>query len=113
MGIRTLQVDNLAKELDDLREMKALGDELLDEERLADLLDLEDELGDLRTGHAQNAQMIAARDFVEFAQYFAADIGAESNEWPYDSIDWQAAAEQLEMDYTAVEFDGKDWLVRV
>jgi hypothetical protein len=113
MGIRTLQVDDLAKELEDLQEQKELGDELLDEERLADLLELEDELGDLRTGHAQYAQMIAARDFVEYAQEFAAEIGADSNDWPYDSIDWKAAAEDLAIDFSQVEFDGKDWLVRV
>ena len=113
MGIRALQVDDLAKELEDLQEQKELGGEL-DEERLADLLELDDELGGLRSGAAQSEYLIAARDFVEYAQELADDIGlADTTEWPLYCIDWERAASELEMDFTQVEFDGKDWLVRV
>jgi hypothetical protein len=112
MGIRTLQVDDLAKELEDLQEQKELGAEL-DEERLADLLELDDEIA--LGGAAEGETLIAARDFVEYAQELAEDVGAapDTTQWPLYCIDWKWAARELEMDYTQVEFDGKDWLVRV
>jgi hypothetical protein len=46
--------------------------------------------------------------FTEYAKQFADDIGAISDDakWPCNHIDWDAAAEELQVDYTPVEYDG-------
>ena len=52
--------------------------------------------------------------FEEYAQQFAEDIGAikETSEWPCDCIDWERAARELQMDYSAIEFDGVTYWMR-
>lgn len=46
--------------------------------------------------------------FREYAQELAEEIGAINPEarWPLGCIDWDQATRELQMDYTAVEFDG-------
>lgn len=60
------------------------------------------------------ATCIADSYFVEYAQQFAEDIGAINREasWPNDCIDWDKAAEELQQDYTSIEFDGVTYWVR-
>lgn len=50
--------------------------------------------------------LIADHYFVEYAREFADDIGAvDANaDWPTAHIDWERAAEALQMDYTSIEF---------
>ncbi len=53
--------------------------------------------------------------FEEFAREEAENIGAfnaRENSWPYNCIDWQRAAEELQYDYTSVEFDGETYWYR-
>lgn len=52
--------------------------------------------------------------FKEYAQELAEDIGAvkPDAQWPYTCIDWEKAAEELQADYTAVEFDGVTYWIR-
>ena len=52
--------------------------------------------------------------FEEYARELADDIGAiDANaSWPLSCIDWEQAARELRMDYTAVEFDGVTYWVR-
>ena len=52
--------------------------------------------------------------FEEYAKELAEDIGAIAGgvQWPLHHIDWQAAAEALQMDYVPVEFDGVTYWVR-
>lgn len=52
--------------------------------------------------------------FTEYAQELAEDIGAVKDDtgWPGRHIDWDAAADELKQDYTAVEFDGVTYWVR-
>lgn len=52
--------------------------------------------------------------FEEYAQDFAEEIGAVSNfpEWPCDCIDWERAAREHQMDYTAVDIDGTTYWYR-
>ena len=52
--------------------------------------------------------------FTEYAQELAEDIGAISSDaqWPLYCIDWERAARDLRVDYTAVEFDGTTYWVR-
>lgn len=52
--------------------------------------------------------------FEDYAREFAEDIGAIPSDysWPASHIDWEAAAEALQMDYTSVEFDGVTYWFR-
>lgn len=46
--------------------------------------------------------------FTEFAQEEAESLGMVDSDvkWPYTCIDWDKAAEELQQDYTSVEFRG-------
>lgn len=52
--------------------------------------------------------------FNSYAMELAEDIGAinANAAWPNNCIDWDQAARELRMDYTAVEFDGVTYWVR-
>ena len=52
--------------------------------------------------------------FVEYAQELAEDIGAIASDagWPYTCVDWEQAAHELQMDYTALEFRGVTYWAR-
>jgi antirestriction protein len=109
---------DLADELDTLREMQDADD--FDALRFDALQSLESEMqswgaDDLRdAGDSYEPTMIAERDFVEYAQELAEDIGAVPADltWPMYCIDWERAARELRHDYTSVTFDGDDYLIR-
>jgi hypothetical protein len=52
--------------------------------------------------------------FKAYAEQLANDIGAiDSNEkWPLTCIDWDQAARELQMDYTAIEFGDVTYWIR-
>jgi hypothetical protein len=52
--------------------------------------------------------------FKEYAMELAEDLGAIDNNasWPMTCIDWEQAARELQMDYTAVDFDGVTYWIR-
>jgi hypothetical protein len=52
--------------------------------------------------------------FEDYARELAEDIGAikGTESWPLGYIDWEAAAEVLQMDYSAIDFDGVTYWVR-
>lgn len=58
--------------------------------------------------------MIPDHLFEGYAQELAEDIGAigKDNQWPLYCIDWKHAAEELQMDYSEVEVDGKTYYFR-
>jgi antirestriction protein len=60
------------------------------------------------------ATLIRDSYFVTYAQELADVIGAIPRDagWPCTCIDWEQAARELRMDYTAVEFDGITYWVR-
>lgn len=84
-----------------------------DRERLAALEELADEIGE--TTMRDGETMIPEDEFEDYARDFAEDIGAIDSEarWPACHIDWEAAADDLRMDYTPVTFDGTDYWVRL
>jgi hypothetical protein len=57
---------------------------------------------------------ISENYFEEYAQEFAEDIGAISkdSQWPLNHIDWEAAARELKMDYSTVEYDNETYYYR-
>lgn len=60
------------------------------------------------------ATLIADHYFETYAQEFAEDIGALSGDaqWPANHIDWKAAAEELQQDYSSVTFGETEYWVR-
>lgn len=58
--------------------------------------------------------LVADSHFEDFARNEAEELGLikEDAEWPYNHIDWDAAATSLKSDYTSVTFKGDTYLVR-
>jgi len=90
-----------ADEDDDARELLALR---------ALAAEGEDYAPDWRHGEA----LIRDDYFTTYAQQFADDIGAINREatWPLCHIDWDAAAESLKQNYSAIDYDGVSYWVR-
>jgi uncharacterized protein (UPF0335 family) len=88
--------------------------------------DASDEAEELRTLKALAGQcegygdweygetLIARSYFQTYAQELTQDIGAVDPRapWPLNCIDWEQATEELEADYTIVDFDGEEFLMR-
>lgn len=57
---------------------------------------------------------IAAEYFTGYAQELAEDIGAiDANAaWPLRHIDWQAAADELKVDYNSFTLEGNEYFIR-
>jgi len=105
-----LDMDDLATELDELREARDDGEEY-DEDRLEALEDLEAELGNLNAAREMGPFIAEGRSFEDYAMEVAEEIlGIDVSAWPAFHIDWERAANELQMDYTAVEFDGTTYL---
>lgn len=85
-----------------------------DDQELAALLALQEEAEGYAEDWQYGAQLIRDSYFEDYAQEFAEEIGAvdRNARWPNDCIDWEKAAEELQMDYTSVEFDGVTYWVR-
>ena len=75
-------------------------------------------LADEASGYAADWQhgeiLIHDSYFKDYAMELAADIGAIDNNasWPLTCIDWDQAARELQMDYSAVDFDGVTYWIR-
>jgi hypothetical protein len=87
-----------------------------EEQELEELHELESELGMTLEAADQNGLYFIDEDyFVEYAKEFAYDVGAIDSDavWPCTHIDWDAAADELRMDYTEVEYEGSTYLVQI
>lgn len=58
--------------------------------------------------------LIRDSHFRDYAMELAEDIGAIKSDatWPNNCIDWDQAARELQMDYSAVDFDGVTYWIR-
>lgn len=84
-------------------------------EGLCDELGIDHDPDALRSyADSYDPALIADSYFERYAEELAEDIGAipHDAQWPANRIDWEAAADDLRMDYTAVTFDGNDYLMR-
>lgn len=83
---------------DELRILKALADEA------------SGYAADWRYGET----LIRDSYFRDYAMELADDIGAvlDNAQWPMTCIDWDQAARELQMDYSAVDFDGVTYWIR-
>ena len=85
-----------------------------DAAELAALKSLEEDAEGYCPDWRHGASLIRDTYFEEYARQLAEDIGAidRNATWPACHIDWEAAAEALQQDYTSVEFDGVTYWVR-
>lgn len=113
-----LDLRDLAKELEDLQSRADDEDDELDEfelARLEALKGLESELGDLGRYSRNEPTAIADSSFEDYARETASDLyGKEIDQarWPFDHIDWSAAADALQQDYRSFEFEDETYWVR-
>lgn len=93
------------------------------EELRAELAPLESLLEDLAgyggdhqwEGQWYPVSLIRDSYFEDHARELAEDIGGSdirNASWPFNCIDWQKAAEQLQQDYSSVEFGGVTYWYR-
>lgn len=97
--------------------LKAIPKKERDEWERAELRSLK-ALAEEAGGYSSEWQygMLFIRDshFEDYAEQYAEEIGAISSDyqWPLSHIDWGAAADALQMDYTSYDFDGVTYWAR-
>jgi len=107
---------NRKVELIDLRDDEECEMDSSEEFELDELIELESELGmTLEAADQAGLYFIDEDYFEDYARELACDTGAITNdhEWPANCIDWEAAADELRMNYTEVEYDGHSYLVQL
>ena len=98
---------------EDLRpDENALDDD--EQAELGLLLDLAREGEDNCEDWPYGETLIRADYFTEYAQDLADDIGAigDNLDWPLRHIDWEAAAEELKIDYSELDFGNATYYAR-
>jgi hypothetical protein len=83
-------------------------------EELKALRALDSEGRDATSEWSHGEALIRDSYFEDYAMQLADDIGAidRNAEWPVNCIDWKQAAEQLQQDYSSVNFEGEDYWIR-
>jgi hypothetical protein len=83
-------------------------------DELAALKALADEASGYAADWEHGETLIRDSYFEEYAQELAEDCGMVNANatWPNNCIDWDQAARELQMDYTAVDFDGVTYWIR-
>lgn len=82
------------------------------QEELDELNRLENEVGD---EWLHGCTLIPEDDFKDYAMDLAEDIhGAaiKNADWPFSCIDWQQAADDLQADYSSVDYEGETYWFR-
>ena len=86
-------------------EREAWDDSAEEREELERLLQLRKDCCSDEDEWQYGVQLINDDYFEEYAEELADDIGLlKGYEWPLNCIDWSAAAQQLQQDYSSVEF---------
>ena len=83
-------------------------------DELAALVALADEASGYAADWHHGEALISDDYFEEYAQQLAEDCGMVKADagWPNHHIDWEAAADELKQDYTAVDFNGSTYWIR-
>jgi hypothetical protein len=88
-------------------------DESSDAEELKALLALQEEAEGYASDWQYGCALIRDSHFEEYAEELVKDIGDLPRELPgYIEIDWKKTAENIQVDYTSVDFDGVTYWVR-
>lgn len=108
------RIEELEAELEELFEADNVDDfEGAEELRL--LVALAAEGKDAAEDWNFGVTLINDSHFEAYAEEYAEEIGAidpSAASWPLMHIDWAAAADDLQQDYTSIEFDGETYWVR-
>jgi hypothetical protein len=86
-----------------------------DQEELSALRALEDDASGYSDDWRHGATLIRDSYFEDYARETAEDMhGSEMRaaSWPFDCIDWEQAAGELQQDYTSVEYGDETYWVR-
>ena len=100
-------------ELDDEDFLEEWQNTTSDGEEHKSIADLEEEINSSEWRHG--LQLIADSYFTQYAEELAEDLGITSSkfqDWPYNCIDWEKAASELQYDYSCVDFDGETYWYR-
>ena len=103
-----LRASELQARLIELQEYEA---DLDDDERaeLAALL----EIDDLEYLATDGAVLIAESEFEDYARSYAEETTAHAfDTWPFYCIDWEYAANELQHDFTVIEYAGQSYYTR-
>ena len=90
-------------------------DESDEGQELAKLKTFAEEVESSSSDWTYGATLIHEDYFEDHARELAKDLGdynSKNERWPYTCIDWEKAAEELQQDYTSVDFDGETYWVR-
>ena len=81
---------------------------------LDELYALRDEAQPLTDSWESGTTLVREDYFPAYAHFYARDIGRieDEGEWPYDYIDWQAAADDLRTDFASLSFRGATYWLR-
>ena len=77
-------------------------------EELDELCAMRDEIPEWQRGET----LIAEEDFAEYAEELADDLYEVEQHWPFNHIDWDAAADELKSDYSSIDYQGTTYLYR-
>lgn len=89
-------------------------EDFIDSSDLEELTDLEDLESAGIYGWEDGVTLILESRFEDYARDFAYDVieGFSEDQWPYTCIDWKQAANDLQMDYSSVDFGEETYLYR-
>lgn len=103
-------------DLDDSGVVRALKGFDLDEsdrDKLATLLEFRWEAKPYARDWSSGVELINEDYFEKYAREYSDQVHLGSvAQWPYNHIDWEAAAEELKKSFTRVDFDGENFYVR-
>jgi hypothetical protein len=91
------------EELEDLEDEERTEE---DDTELALLRKFSDQASDYASDWPHGVTLIRDSYFEKYAKEHAEEGDDKVDDWPYNCIDWKKAAEDLQTDYTAIEFDG-------
>lgn len=87
-----------------------------DEERELDVLRALAVEGEGFSDWSYGETMVRDSYWEEYAQEVANDLGymdaENAGSWPFNCINWERAARELQMDYSSIDFDGVTYWIR-
>jgi hypothetical protein len=111
LDLADLDEEDDAEEREEIEcELENLRDELEGlKEEAEDIFELRDDCNNYCRGNS----LINADYWEDYCRQMAEDMdGIDTNNWPYNNIDWADAAEDLRVDYTTITWRGQDFYVR-
>lgn len=107
----TIYVTDIIERIDDLEDdrFKTRGE-------VEELEELKDLVEQVRSYEGWEDGILIHEDyFVNYAREYAMDTCFINDpySWPYNCIDWEAVADQLQNDYSIITFDGVDYYIRI